>query len=142
MTAATLDELVLALVLYEIEADPAGTMDEDQRTNRALDLLAERTKEAEEELTGLPAGPLAPDDWSWPAILVRCRSSAEDQERTTGTTVPVVFVTAAAQLVDLLIEGAAQGNVRDVDLARCCDLPTVALCAVREAWNHPERWRE
>jgi len=96
-----------------------------------------------------PLGPAVPadlrevSDWSWAAIVARVKAAAEDRSRTTGTTVPAGLILSAAELVDLLIEGAAQANVRDVDLAAFVNLPAVALAAVGEAWSHvAERVRE
>ena len=128
---------------FEWQVDPADEMDPAERTRLALARYDEQVREAEEALAEIRELVPAPADWRWPAILARVKAAAEDRSRTTGTTVPAGLILSAAELVDLLIEGAAQANVRDVDLAAFVNLPAVALAAVGEAWSHvAERIRE
>jgi len=128
---------------FEWQVDPADEMDPAERTRLALARYEQQVREAEAELSKVSIINLAPDDWSWESILARVKAAAEDRSRTTGTAVPAGLILSAAELVDLLIEGAAQANVRDVDLAAFVNLPAVALAAVGEAWSHvAERVRE
>jgi hypothetical protein len=136
--------VLVGLEILYAELDPVGELDPAERDRLARDLLAQRTREAEEELAKTAhVRSFQADDWSWSSILIRVKAAADQRSRTTGTTVPPTLIVAAAELVDLLLEACAQANVRELDAAKFVNLPAVALAAVGEAWSHvAERVRE
>ena len=120
---------------FEHDADH-GTVDPAERSRLAAARHAGHVRALAAELASVAGDEPAPDDWSWTgALLVRCRRAAEARP---GPPAPPALVVAAAELADLILEGAAQANVRDVDLVGFVDLPAVALDAVTEAWAHAE----
>jgi len=124
-----------SVTYYADRLDPARTMDPAERDRLARERYAAAVREAERYVTEIPATIPDPGDWGWDAVLQRVKAAAEVRSRTTGTTVPAGIILTAAQLVDLLLEGAAQANVRDTDLAEQMNLPAVALAATGTAWS-------
>jgi hypothetical protein len=111
-------------VYFECEVGH-GAVDPAERSRLAAARHAEHVRALAAELASVDGDEPAPDDWTWTgALLVRCRRPSWSSRR--------------AELVDLILEGAAQANVRDVDLVGFVDLPALALDAVTEASAHAE----